>query len=165
MKVLVIEDEKEMAYTLKERLSKEYIVDLAFSGEDGEYLASINSYDIIILDLLLPDIDGITVCKQIRSDGIKTPILMLTGEYALTKKIVALDSGADDYLIKPFHFGELGARIKALLRRNPNISLSNTLTLGNLQVDLINKTVIRDDKEIRLKKKEFQFLEYFMRNV
>src|SRR5260370_15203835 len=102
MKILIIEDEKEMAYSLKEALEKDYIVELAFSGKDGEYCTSINVYDLIILDLLLPDIDGTTICREMRRSGIKTPILVLTGEYEVAQKVIALDSGADDYLLKPF---------------------------------------------------------------
>jgi DNA-binding response OmpR family regulator len=165
MKILLVEDEKAMNRTLKKELSNDYIVKAVFSGKEGEYLANVNDYDIIILDVLLPDIDGITLCQTIRSNHIKTPILMLTGISEITKKIIALDSGADDYLIKPFHFVELRARIRALLRRQPEIISSRFLIIADLQLDLINKTVRRGEQVIILRRKELQILEYFMRHV
>jgi DNA-binding response OmpR family regulator len=164
MKILLVEDEIEMAKTLKEELCHDYVIELAFFGKDGEYLAHINDYDLIILDLLLPDIDGITVCRKIRSEGIKTPILILTGESEIERKVISLDSGADDYLLKPFHIAELRARIRALLRRQPEMLTSNVLKVGDLQLDLVKKTVMRGEKIIALKRKELQILEYFMRN-
>jgi DNA-binding response OmpR family regulator len=165
MKLLIVEDDKDMAYSLKEQLSDTYVIELAFSGENGEYRASNNHYDVIMLDLLLPDSDGITICKKVRSHGIKTPILMLTGTYEVTQKVMALDAGADDYLLKPFHSDELRARIRALLRRQPEILVSNVLTVGDLQLDIIKKHVTRGDYHIRLKRKELQILEYLMRNA
>lgn len=164
MKILLVEDEKKIAQALRERLKEDYTVELAFSGKEAEYLLNINIYDLIILDLALPDIDGITFCQHIRSIGIKTPILVLTGEMTIPKKVTALDSGADDYLTKPFHMNELLARIRALLRRQSEQTTSNILEIGDLQLDLIKKSVKRGEKEITLKRKELQILEYFMRN-
>ncbi len=164
MKLLLIEDEKEMARTLKEGLQGDYVVELAFSGEDGDYFAHIDKYDGIVLDLHLPDISGVEVCQKLRKDGIKTPILMLTAEGDFNKKIDALDAGVDDYLTKPFKFEELKARIRALLRRNPTSYVSNVLRAGGLTLDATRKIVTRDGTAIRLKRKEFQLLEYFMRN-
>lgn len=164
MKILLVEDDVEMAKTLKDALSSDYVVELAFFGKDGEYLVHINDYDLIILDILLPDLDGITVCKKIRANGVKTPVLMLTGESEIEKKVVSLDAGADDYLLKPFHLEELRARIRALLRRQPEMLTSNILKIGDLQLDLVKKTVTRNEKRIVLKRKELQILEYFMRN-
>lgn len=165
MKILLIEDEKEMAYTIKDELSKDYAVELAFSGEEGEYLVHVNDYDAIILDYKLPGIDGITVCKKIRKDNKRTPILMLTGEDTLEKKVNALDAGVDDYLVKPFKSQELLARIRALLRRNSSLLFGNILSLGDLKLDIVAKTVTRGNKKIILKHKEFQLLEYLMRNA
>lgn len=165
MKILIVEDEKDMGRILKKELSPSYTVEIARSGKEGEYLSEVNEYDLIILDVLLPDIDGITLCQKIRNNHIKTPILMLTGVSETTEKVAALDSGADDYLVKPFKISELHARIRALLRRQPEIIASNILKLADLEFDLINKTVKRDNKIITLKRKELQILEYFMRNI
>ena len=165
MKILLVEDEKAMSRTLKKELSTDYIVKVAFSGKEGEYLTNMSDYDLIILDVILPDIDGITLCQTIRNNHIKTPILMLTGVSEITKKIKALDSGADDYLIKPFRLAELRARIRALLRRQPEIISSRFLTIADLQFDLINKTVRRGEQIIVLRRKELQILEYFMRHI
>src|SRR5258706_15328795 len=104
MKILIIEDEKDLALTLKEQLKLEYAVDIVFSAEEGVFNTQEYEYDIIILDIGLPDKDGIVLCKELRDSGIKSPILMLTGEFAVAKKIEALDNGADDYLVKPFSF-------------------------------------------------------------
>src|SRR5690349_1647231 len=131
MKILLVEDEKAMSRTLKKELSNDYIVKVATTGKDGEYLANVNDYDLMILDVLLPDMDGISLCQRIRNNHIKTPILMLTGVSEVTKKIKALDSGADDYLIKPFHLVELRARIRALLRRQPEIINSRVLKIAD----------------------------------
>jgi two-component system copper resistance phosphate regulon response regulator CusR len=165
MKVLFIEDDKELAETLKEELESYFTVDLAFSGEEGEYTSFVNGYDIIIIDYNLPGINGIEVCKKIRESHIATPILMLTGEVEVAKKIEALNSGVDDYLTKPFVFGELLARIKALLRRPPQTMHSNIISIGDLIIDLDNQKVSRKGKQINLRKKEFHLLEYLARNV
>jgi DNA-binding response OmpR family regulator len=165
MKVLFIEDDKELAETLKEELENYFIVDLAFSGEEGEYASFVNSYDVIIIDYNLPGINGIDVCRKIRESRILTPILMLTGEVEVTKKIEALNSGVDDYLTKPFVFGELLARIKALLRRPPQTMHSNIISVGDLVIDIDNQQVTRKGKSITLRKKEFHLLEYLARNV
>ena len=165
MKILLVEDEKEMGLTLKRQLSQNYTIELAFSGKDGEYLTTINEYDVIILDLLLPDTNGIFLCQKIRSNNIKTPILILSGVSNVTQKITVLDSGADDYLEKPFRFGELEARIRALLRRQPELMKSQILTIADLEFDLVNKHVSRGKQIITLKRKELQILEYFMRNA
>ncbi|SRR6266568_6204502 len=165
MKILLVEDEKAMSRILKKELSDDYIVKAVFLGKEGEYLANVNDYDIIILDVLLPDMDGITLCQTIRQNHVKTPILMLTGVSEIAKKIIALDSGADDYLIKPFRLAELRARIRALLRRQPEIISARVLTIADLQLDLLDKTVYRGEQLILLRRKELQILEYFMRNV
>jgi DNA-binding response OmpR family regulator len=165
MKLLFIEDDKELAETLKEELENYFTVDLAFSGEEGEYAAFVNGYDVIVIDYNLPGINGIEVCKKIRESRIAIPILMLTGEVEVAKKIDALNSGVDDYLTKPFVFGELLARIKALLRRPPQTLYSNIISVGDLIIDIDNQHVSRNGKPITLRKKEFHLLEYLARNV
>lgn len=164
MKILIIEDEKKFAKTLKSQLKQEYAVDLAFSAEEGEHHAKVYEYDLIIIDLGLPDKDGITLCENLRTQGIKAPILMLTGEFAIAKKIEALDSGVDDYLVKPFNLSELQARLRALLRRKANTFQSKILTIGDLSVNISDRTVKRGKEEIILQRKEFQILEFFMRH-
>jgi two-component system, OmpR family, copper resistance phosphate regulon response regulator CusR len=164
MKILIVEDEKHFAQLLKKQLKSEYAIDLAYSAEEGEYHAKEYEYDVIILDIGLPDKDGISLCRDLREKGIKSSILMLTGEYAVAKKIEALDSGADDYLVKPFNMAELQARVRALLRRRSQNVRTNILKVGDLTVNIVDKTVKRGTKEIPLQRKEFQILEYFMRN-
>lgn len=165
MRLLLIEDDKETANTIKEELVDNYIVELAFSGEDGEYQAQINEYDLIILDLGLPDIDGLEVCRRLRENRVQTPILILTGEDDTDKKVSLLDCGADDYLTKPFEVSELKARLKTLLRRSPELSSSNILSIGDLTIDLNKMSVTRGIKTITLRRKEFYLLEYLARNV
>ncbi len=164
MKILIIEDDRQTAETIRDVLKDYYAVDVSYSGKDGEYQASVNEYDAIILDVVLPDMDGVEVCKKIRENEIKTPILMLTGKTETKDKVTALDSGADDYLTKPFKFAELLARIRALMRRAPSTLDSNTLSVGNLSLDIGTNKVKRNDKTIPLRRKEFGLLEYLMRN-
>lgn len=163
MKILIIEDNIDTARTLKEILDQQFLTDLALNGEEGEYLARVNGYDLIILDLILPDINGIEVCRKIRDDGNLAPILILTGQDQLTTKIACLDKGADDYLIKPYDLGELLAKIRALLRRTNNFTYGN-IQIGNLRLDLTRKNVYMGNENIFLRRKEFDLLEYFMRN-
>lgn len=164
MRILVIEDEHGIASAIKKGLKQErYAVDVEYDGESGYDLASEDVYDLIILDLMLPKMDGITVCKKLRLDDIHTPILMLTARGQLTDKVKGLNSGADDYLVKPFAFVELLARIRALTRR-PKQTLSDTLTAGDLTVNLVTFRVSRVGKEITLSKKEYSLLEYLVRN-
>lgn len=164
MKILIIEDDKQTAQMIKNEMKGNYAVDLAYTGESGEYLSETNDYDTIVIDLRLPDIDGITVCKRIREAGIKTPILVLTGSIEMKNKIAALDSGADDYLTKPFSFAELMARIRALMRRSPQTLNSNVLSFDGLTLDVSKNRVERNGKEVHLRRKEFSLLEYLMRN-
>jgi two-component system OmpR family response regulator len=165
MKVLIIEDNKRLAATIRDKLRKEYVVDVAYTGDKGEYLIYANEYDIILLDLNLPDMDGAEVCKKVRSNGCKVPILVLTGRSDLTDKVRALDIGADDYLTKPFEFAELFARMRSLLRRNENSDFtSSRLVVDGLSLDIISREVAMQGKSINLRQKEFQLLEYLMRN-
>ncbi len=166
MKILIIEDEEKIANSLKKGLQQEnYIVDVAYDGEEGYDLASSEKYDLIILDLMLPIIDGLTICRKLREeDNVKTPILMLTAKGSIEDKVTGLNIGADDYLPKPFSFEELLARVKALVRRPQNYNKSQKLTVNDLQLDSQNYEVKRDGKGIVLSRKEFLLLEYLMRN-
>src|SRR5260370_31984456 len=139
MRILLIEDNKYTALTIKEELQKYYVIETAFTGEEGLYHAQFAEYDLIVIDFVLPDIDGVTICERIRKSGLIMPILMLTGQHDVDMKVMALDSGADDYLTKPFHFKELLARIRALLRRKGEVLHANTLSLDDLALDLAKK--------------------------
>jgi len=168
MKILLIEDDKNTAEAVKNGLkSHYYTVDSVFTGGEGEINAEVNDYDLVIIDIMdimLPDIDGIEVCRRIRASGIKTPILMLTARLSVEDKVTALDSGADDYLTKPFNLAELLARVRALMRRDVNSLKNNKLKVADLILDTTTYMVKRTDKTIDLRKKELEVLEYLMRN-
>lgn len=164
MKILIIEDDRQTAATIREVLKDRYAVDVAYTGEDGAEQAQVNDYDLIILDLILPDMDGVAVCKEIREGEIKTPILILTGKLQTEDKVKALDSGADDYLTKPLSSDELLARVRALLRRDPAALTSDKLSAGGLTLDVAANTVKYKGKKIHLRRRCFQLLEYLMRN-
>ena len=164
MKILVVEDEEKLARTLQRGLKEEgHAVDVALDGEEGEYLAEVNEYDLIILDVLLPKKNGITVCRELRERGINTPILMLTAKDAVEDKVRGLDAGADDYLTKPFSFEELLARVRALLRRASDVK-TPILRIADLELDPMSRRVTRAGKPIKLTSKEYALLEYMMRN-
>lgn len=164
MRVLIIEDERRLSNVVKKGLVEEgFAVDQAFDGEEGLYLGESESYDLIILDVMLPKIDGFSVCRNIRSKKISTPILMLTAKMRVEDKVIGLDVGADDYLTKPFAFSELKARIQALLRRSHN-QTETTLRVENLEVDPVKHVAKRDNKVISLTPKEFSILEFILRH-
>ncbi|MEN9582716.1 MAG: hypothetical protein RL641_670 [Candidatus Parcubacteria bacterium] len=164
MKILVVEDEPKLNKSLVEGLQKRgYAADFAFDGEQGEQLAKYGNYDLIILDIMMPKRDGIAVCRNLRLQGFKTPIIFLTAKDEVDDKIVGLDGGADDYLVKPFAFDELIARIRALLRR-PQITQSDILILDELTLDTKTQTVTVEEKPIELTLREYGLLEYFLRN-
>ena len=164
MKILVVEDEVKLANAVKRALElQKYTVDVAYDGEKGLDLAIGEDFDLLILDVMLPKIDGIEICKQIRKEKKNTPILILTAKGQIDDKVVGLDSGADDYMVKPFSFEELFARIRALVRR-PEKTNNATLVIQDLILDPISFTVKRGDKTIYLSTKEFELLEYLMRN-
>jgi DNA-binding response OmpR family regulator len=165
MRILIVEDEHRIANTIKKGLEQEnYAVDVAYDGTEGFDLAISEEYDAIILDLMLPGMDGITICKQLRDKKNHTPILMLTAKSQTSDKITGLDSGADDYLAKPFSFDELVARIRALTRR-PKQVLPAKFEVEDLSLDPSNFLVQRGAKKISLSSKEFALLEYLMRNA
>jgi DNA-binding response OmpR family regulator len=164
MKVLVIEDEHKIANAIKHGLEQEsFAVDVAYTGTDGFDLASTEEYDLIILDILLPGMDGIEICRKLRAQNIHSPILMLTAKGQIGDKVEGLDAGADDYVTKPFAFEELLARARALIRR-PRNSVGNVLAVEDLSLDTISYEVKRGGKLVRLSTKEFALLEYLLRH-
>lgn len=164
MRVLIVEDEHRIANAIKKGLEQEhYAADVAYSGIDGFDLASTESYDLLILDLMLPGLDGLTICQKLRQNQIHTPILILTAKTQVQDKVAGLDSGADDYLTKPFSFEELLARIRALTRR-PQTQLDTTLAVADLTLDPKSFLVSRSSSTIHLSNKEFAILEFLMRH-
>ncbi len=164
MRILVVDDERRIAQAIKEGLEQEsYAVDIEFDGEDGLNAALNEDYDLVMLDVMMPVMNGYEVCQKLRENGVKAPVLMLTAKDQDKDVIRGLDSGADDYLAKPFSFEVLLARVRALLRR-PRNALPELLTVGNLSLDPAKKTVQRCGQNIKLSAKEYAILEYFMRN-
>jgi len=164
MRILIVEDEKKVASFLKNGLEEEhYAVDTAFDGEEGLALAHINEYDLIILDIMLPKLDGMEVLRRIRANGSCVPIIMLTAKDSTDEIISGLDSGSDDYLTKPFSFAELLARVRALLRRGIK-ERTDLLKVSDLSLSISTHQVKRGEKKIELTPKEYALLEYFMRN-
>lgn len=165
MRVLVIEDEHKIANAIKEGLAQEsFAVDVSFDGQEGLNSALYEDYDLIILDRMLPGgMDGVEICQKLRAEGKHMPILLLTAKGQVRDRVEGLNAGADDYLVKPFSFEELLARIKALLRR-PQDSLGEVLHAGNLTLNTLSKAVERDGKSINLSVKEYALLEYLLRN-
>lgn len=164
MQILVVEDEPKVAGALKDGLETEgYDVTLAQTGEEGFFHASARTFDLIILDIMLPGRDGIEVLQTLRRQGAKLPVLLLTAKDAIEDRVLGLDAGADDYLVKPFAFAELSARIRALLRRN-KADTENALRVGDLEIDPIRRSVAREGQRIELTAREFDLLEYLARN-
>ena len=164
MRILVIEDEHKIANSIKKGLEQEsYSVDVAYAGADGFDLASVEEYDLIILDRLLPEMDGVEIAKNLRKQNIHTPILMLTAKGQISDRVEGLDAGADDYLTKPFAFEELLARIRALIRR-PKETIGIILTVEDLTLNTATYEVKRASKIINLSSKEYALLEYLMRH-
>lgn len=164
MRILLIEDEKRLSYVVEKGLVEAgYAVDKAFDGEEGLYLAESESYDVIILDLMLPKMDGIKVCRQLRKKKITTPILILTARTKVEDRVTGLDAGADDYLTKPFAFTEMKSRIQALIRRSHR-QTESILKIDTLELDPLKHTVSRAKKSISVTPKEFAILEFLMRH-
>lgn len=165
MKILVVEDEKKVGAFIKKGLEEDdYNVEVAFDGEKGEELATARKYDLIILDILMPGKDGLSVLKDLRAKQIFTPVLVITAKGSVDDKVKGLDSGADDYLVKPFAIAELLARVRSLLRRG-GAEKSTTLAVGDLILDLVSHKARRGQTSIELTAKEYTLLEYFMRNT
>jgi len=165
MRILVVEDEKKIADFVKRGLKEEgYAVDVAYDGENGLFLAKTNQYDLILLDLMLPKMDGLEVCRQLKKEACPAPIIMVTAKDTVEDKVTGLDSGADDYLTKPFAFEELLARMRAVLRKKES-KAANLLKVDDLSLDLLSHKVSRGEKEVSLTAKEYALLEYLMRNA
>lgn len=164
MRILIIEDERRLSNVIKKGFTEDgFAVDQAFDGEEGQYLAEDEQYDLIVLDLMLPKVDGVTLCKNLRKKEIKTPIIMLTAKSTTEDKVVGLDSGADDYLTKPFSFVEFRSRVHALIRRSHQ-DTSPVLHIDNLEVDPLKHSVKRAGGVISLTPKEFAVLELLLRH-
>jgi DNA-binding response OmpR family regulator len=164
MRILVIEDEHRIAEALKKGLEQErYAIDLAYTGSNGYELATSEDYDLIIMDLMLPGMDGNTICSKLRQENIHTPILMLTAKSQVSDKVAGLDNGADDYLTKPFAFEELLSRIRALMRR-PKNETNNELSSDSLSMNTNTYEVKLGDVPITLSSKEYSLLEYLLRH-
>jgi DNA-binding response OmpR family regulator len=164
LRILVVEDERRLAAIIKRGLVEEgYAVDNAYDGEEAQYMAENTRYDAMILDIMLPKKDGVTVCRNLRAESINTPILMLTARDTLDDRIKGLDSGADDYQVKPFAFSELLARVRALLRREA-LPKSQKLKAGDVVMDTLSRETWRGQRKLDLTTKEYSMLEYFMRH-
>ena len=164
MRILIVEDEKKVAGFIKKGLEEEtYAVDAAYDGEEGLHLGAEGQYDLIILDIMLPKVDGLEILSQLRAQGSDVPILLLTAKDAVDDRVTGLNKGADDYLTKPFAFSELLARVRVLLRRG-KAEVKTILQISDLTLDLVSHKVNRGEDEIELTGKEYSLLEYFMRN-
>jgi heavy metal response regulator len=164
MRILLVEDEPQIADFIARGLSENgHYVDVASDGEEAVHWPGVVDFDLLILDVMLPGRNGFDVCRTLRAQGLRTPVLMLTARDAVDDRVRGLDSGADDYLVKPFAFSELLARIRALSRREPLVA-GNLLSISDLQLDIVMHTVRRGDRLIDLTAKEFALLEYLMRH-
>jgi len=165
VRVLVVEDEPKMAALIRRGLREEGMaVDVAGRGEDALWMAAATEFDAIVLDVMLPGIDGFETCRRLRADSIWAPVVILTARDAVEDRVAGLDGGADDYLVKPFSFAELLARLRALVRRGP-VERPVVLEVGDLRLDPATRQVWRRDREISLSAKEFALLEVFMRRA
>jgi two-component system OmpR family response regulator len=166
MRVLLIEDDRETtAYVARGLREQGHVVDLAATGRDGLFLATDGGHDVLIVDRMLPGLDGISLVKALRGTGVKAPVLFLTALAGVGDRVRGLEAGGDDYLVKPFAFAELLARINALARRPPLSEAPTVLRVGDLEIDLFKRTVQRDGRAVELQPREFQLLEFLMRNA
>ena len=166
MKILVIEDDAETGPYITQGLEQQgHSVELAATGKDGLLLASTETYDIMIIDRMLPELDGLSIVKTIRSTAVNTPVLFLTALGSVSDRVEGLESGGDDYLVKPFAFSELTARIKALARRPPIDDVATTLQVSDLEMDLLKHKVSRRGQNIDLQPREYRLLEYLMQHA
>lgn len=164
MKILIVEDEKKLAEPLKKGLEENaFVVDLSFDGEEGLYMAETYSYDAVVLDIMLPKMDGLKVLARLREKKINVPVLMLTARGEIDDRVRGLNAGADDYIAKPFDFSELLARLKAVIRRNKG-EASPVIMIGDLTMDINSRTVKRNNGEIKLSSREYTLLQYLALN-
>ncbi len=164
-RVLIVEDERRLALLLTQQLTElKLSVSAVYDGDTGLQMALAGTFDLVILDVMLPGQDGFAVCRELRRRGLTVPIMILSARGVLEDRVRGLDSGADDYLTKPFEFAELSARVRALLRRQRPAAALN-VTVGDVALDPVTRTVHRGDRKVELTQKEFALLEYFMRNV
>ena len=162
MKVLIIEDDKILSDTIKQCIEKKFNTEQAFDGYEGYMFAKENIYDVIILDLMMPEMNGNDILTKLRNNGILTPVLVLTAKDSIYDKVKSLQNGADDYLVKPFEREELIARLEALIRRNNGFFINNTVNFKDLQLNLKNRTAYIKGREINLQGKQFDLLEYLI---
>ncbi len=166
MRILIVEDDVQTAMFISKGLVQEgFAVDCAVNGEDGLHLALTESYDAAVIDIMLPKMDGLSVIDAIRLEGSRLPVIVLSAKTSVDDRIRGLQAGGDDYLVKPFAFSELTARIQALIRRASRTEEPGSISIGDLKMDIIRHKVFRDDLEIELQPKEFALLEYLMRNT
>jgi len=166
MKILIIEDDTETADYVAQGLREEgHVVSHAATGHDGLLIASVDSFDVLVVDRRLPGIDGLGIVKTLRGAGVKTPVIFLTTMAGVDDRVAGLEAGGDDYLVKPFAFSELLARVNALGRRPPLVDEQTVLRVADLEIDLIRRRVARDDRTIALQPREFRLLEYLARNA
>ena len=165
MRILLIEDDQKIAHFIARGLKENgYTVDHAFEGLDGLHLALTESYDVGIFDIMLPEMNGLQIIGNMRKRDISTPIIILSARHSVSDRIKGLQTGADDYLIKPFSFSELLARVQALIRRSTGVSEPTSLKLGDLKLDLLSREVMRANQKIELQPREFSLLQYMMQN-
>ncbi len=165
MRLLLVEDDKKIALFVKTGLKEAgFAVDHVIDGEDGLHLALTEPYDLAVIDLMLPTVDGLTIIKQMRDHDINTPVLILSAKRSVTERVKGLQTGGDDYLVKPFAFSELLARVQALMRRSSRTSSPVEIKVADLALNLVTRKVFRADREIDLQPLEFSLLEYLMRN-
>ncbi|HXQ17622.1 MAG TPA: response regulator transcription factor [Caulobacteraceae bacterium] len=166
MKLLLVEDDRETAAYLKRALTEAgHAVDQAHDGRDGLLLAVGETYDVVVLDRMLPQLDGLAILRTLRAASVKTPVLLLTALDGIDDRVEGLEAGGDDYLVKPFAFAELLARVNALARRPPPQDVQTTLRVADLEMNLLRRTVVRAGQKIDLQPREFQLLEYLMRHA
>ncbi len=166
MKLLLIEDDKDTAaYVVKGMTQHGHTIDHVDNGRDGLFQAVEEYYDVVIIDRMLPGVDGLKIIKTIRAADVKTPVLFLSAMGGIDDRVIGLDAGADDYLVKPFAFAELLARVNALARRPPAVGVETTLQVADLHIDLMKRAVNRDGKRIELQPQEYKLLEYLMRHA